>query len=267
MPFGPSYVTRTAPIRVISFILLAACGGLCQSRPSPDLPQQLQFDDSNSHEVQRLEIAAWASLPDAPSSVRPPTEAEEFLTDVNEARSPQTFGVAFAMNAGVMRDTGSRYRTAGSRPSFILHYQAEPNQPEPSTFFSKYLYPSVLKPNPRYHPSTSASFMGRASDAASRIFITHDDSGKRRLNTSYFLGVLSSVAIHTAYRPYWARSTSGSFNNFGSTIGSDAGLNLFHEFRPGIMQMVKGHTPKFVFRMGAPFTNAPPRDVVPTPGR
>jgi hypothetical protein len=266
LPFGPSYVTRTAPIRVISFILLAACGGLCQSRPSPDLSQQLQFDDSNSPEVQRLEIAAGASLPDAPSSVRPPTEAEEFLADVNEACSPQTFGVAFAMNAGG-REPSPRHVNAGPQPGFILRYQAAPNQPGSSTFFSKYLYPSVLKPNLRYHPSTSASFMGRASDAVSRIFIARDDSGKGRLNTAYFLGVLSSVAIHTAYRPYWARSTSGSFNNFGSTIGSDAGLNLFHEFRPGIMQIVKGHTPKFVFRMGAPFTNAPPRDVVPTPGR
>ena len=109
--------------------------------------------------------------------------------------------------------------------------------------------------------------MGRASDAASRIFITRDDSGKGRLNTSYFLGVLTSVAIHTAYRPYWTRSGSETFNNFGSTIGSDAGLNLFHEFQPGIMLMVKGHTPKFVSRFGAAITNAPPRDVVPTPAR
>jgi hypothetical protein len=109
--------------------------------------------------------------------------------------------------------------------------------------------------------------MGRASDAASRIFVTRDDSGKARLNTSYFLGVLASVAIHTAYRPYWTRSTSATFNNFGSTIGSDAGLNVFHEFQPGILQMVKGHTPKFVFRIGAAVSNAPPRAVVSTPAK
>ena len=109
--------------------------------------------------------------------------------------------------------------------------------------------------------------MGRASDAASRIFVSRDDSGRGRLNTSYFLGVLTSVAIHTAYRPYWARSTSATFNNFGSTIGSDAGLNLVNEFRPGILQMVKGYTPKFVSRIGAPITNDPPSAVVPTPAR
>jgi len=61
--------------------------------------------------------------------------------------------------------------------------------------------------------------------------------------------VLSAVAMHAAYRPYRARSTSETFNNFGSTIGGDAGINVFHEFRPGIGQIVKGLTPKFVSRI------------------
>ena len=88
---------------------------------------------------------------------------------------------------------------------------------------------------------------------ASLSFVT--TRGKGRLNTSYFLGVLTSVAIHTAYRPYWARSASATFNNFGSTIGSDAGINLFHEFQPGLLQMMKGHTPTFVSKIEARITD------------
>jgi hypothetical protein len=42
------------------------------------------------------------------------------------------------------------------------------------------------------------------------------------------------------------RSTSATFKTLGLTIGSDAGINLLHEFGPGIRQMVKGHAPKFV---------------------
>jgi len=262
-------VTRLVPIRIITFVLVAACGALCQKHPSPDLPQQLQFDDSNSPDAQRQQMPASRSLPDAPSSVQPPAPAERLSTYVNEARSPLTLGALGApgVHAGVMRETGAAHVTPGLRPSFIPHYEAVFTQENSSNFLDKYLVPSLLKQNLRYHPSTSGSFMGRASDAASRIFITRDDSGKGRLNTSYFLGVLTSVAIHTAYRPYWTRSSSETFNNFGSTIGSDAGLNLFHEFRPGIMLMVKGHTPKFVSRIGAPFINAPPRNVVPIPAR
>ena len=125
-------------------------------------------------------------------------------------------------------------------------------QKESSAFFGRYLYPSLLKQDPRYYPSTNASFLGRATYAVSRILITRRDSGERTPNTSYFLGVLTSVAIATAYRPYWGRSASSTFKTFGSTIGGDAGINLFHEFRPEIRQMVKGHTPKFVSKIKRP---------------
>ena len=88
------------------------------------------------------------------------------------------------------------------------------------------------------------------------------------MNTKYLLGVLSSVASATAYRPYWARSSSETFNNFGSTIGSDAGINVLHEFGPGIRQVVKGLTPKFVSRIGDRITHdQTPMGVVSIPAR
>ena len=141
-------VKRIAPIRVISFCLLAACGALCQSEtPSADL---LQRDGSNSPEVQRQnlhtpELHTWRSLPDAPS-VQLPTQSGKFRTFVNEARSPLTLGAA-GVNAGAMRGTELRHVTPGPQPSLTALY----------------------KENLRYHPSTSSSLMGRATDAASRI--------------------------------------------------------------------------------------------------
>ena len=241
-------VKRTALIRVISFLLVAACGALCQSEPaSRDVLQGLHFDGSNSSEAQPPEMRPWKSLPDAPS-FQPPTQAEKFQAFVDEARSPLMLG-AVGVNAGVMRETEVEHFTPGPQPSFASLYQVALIQKESSAFFGKYLYPSLLRQDPRYYASTSDSFMGRATYAASRIFITRDDSGKRRVNTSYFLGVLTSVVISTAYRPYWERSTSGAFNNFGTTIGGDAGINVLHEFGPGIRQMVNAHTPRFVSRI------------------
>jgi len=258
-------MTRNAPIRVISFILLAACGALCQKRSSADLLQELQFDGSNSPDVQGQEVRSWESLPDAPSSVQPPSQAERFHPFVNES-SRLTLG-AVGVSAGLGRETELGHVTLGPQPNLTAHYQAALIQKESSNFVGKDPYPS-LKQNLRYLPSTSSSFMGRATYAASRIFITRDGSGKGRLNTSYFLGVLSSVASATAYRPYWARSSSETFNNFGSTIGSDAGINLFHEFGPGIRQMVKGFTPKFVSRIEERITHAQtPMGVVSIPAR
>jgi hypothetical protein len=247
-------VKRIAPIRVVSLYLFAACGTLCQSqRPSADLLRKLWFDGSNSPDVQRLEIRPWTSLPDAPS-VQPRTQAEKFRTFVDEARSPLTLG-AVGVNAGVMRETELGRLTPGRQLSLPTLYEGLLIQKESSAFFGKYLYPSLLKQDPRYYGSTSGSFLGRASYAASRILITRNDFGKRTLNTSYFLGLLTSVAISTAYRPYWRRSTSVTFKTFGATIGSDAGINLFHEFGPGIRQMVRSHSPKFVSRIEARITH------------
>jgi len=96
---------------------------------------------------------------------------------------------------------------------------------------------------------SGGSLMGRATYAASRPLITRDYSGKSKLNTSYLLRTLTAVARDTASTPYWKRSRAEPFSDFGSTIGNDAGMNLWHEFGPGVEQLLKSHTPKFVSRI------------------
>jgi len=237
-------VNRTALTGVISFLLLAAGGAWCQSESSSvELAHRLHFDSSNVPEVQRRELGTQTSLPDAPS-VQPPTQAEKSHAFFEEARSPLTFGAA-AINVGVMR-AEEEHLAPGMQPSLTALYRAAVLQKESSVFFGKYLYPLLLRQDPRYHPSTSDSIRGRAAYAASRVLLTRNDSGKRTLNTSYFLGVLTSAALATAYRPYWRRSPATTFSDLGSTIGSDAGINVFHEFWPGIRQMLKRHSPRSV---------------------
>ena len=241
-------VKRTAQIRVISLVLSAACGALCQGEgPSVNLLPGLRFGGSNSYQAQRQEMPRLKSLPDAPSVQRAP-QPGKFQTFVNEARSPLILG-AVGVNAAIMRETDSEHVTPGTQPGLTTLYREALIQKESSVFFGRYLYPSLLKQDPRYYPSTSAGVLGRATHAVSRILITRRDTGERTLNTSYLLGMLTSVAVATAYRPYWARSVSSTFKTVGSTIGSDAGINLFHEFNPEIRQMVNGHTPKFVSKI------------------
>ena len=232
---------RIKPTRILRFLLLAACAALGQSEGL------LQGDGPDSHELQPQEMRGWRSLPDAPSA-QPPTQAEKFRTFLDEARSPLTFGAAGA-TAGIMREAELGRLSFGRQASLTDLYKGMLIQKESGAFFSKYLYPALLNQDPRYYPSSSRSFLGRATYAASRILITRNDSGKTTLNTSYFLGLLTSVAITTAYRPYWRRSSSATFKTFGSTIGSDAGINLLHEFGPDIRRMVKGRAPKFVSRI------------------
>ena len=209
-------------IRVTAFLLLAACGALCQ---------------------EHAEKAVSSSLPDAPSALAA-ARAETVATPTEKAITR----LAVVPNRGVTRESGLTSIVRRTQPTFVV-LRNQSVQKESGDFFGKYLYPSLLKRNLNYHPSNSSSLMGRAMYAASGVFVTRDESGKGRLNSSYFLGVLSAVAVHTAYRPYWARSSGAPVGDFGSTIGNDAGMNLFHEFRPGLEQLMKNHAPKFVSRI------------------
>jgi hypothetical protein len=203
-------VKRIAPFRVVSFVLLAACGVVCQN--------------------------VRQSLPDAPS-VEASTQAQRFNGFSGEARSPLTFG-ALGSKAGLVR-----------QGAFADSGKAVFSQKEPDAIFLKYLYPSSQRRLSGYHSVSSGSLMGRATYAASRPLITRDESGKARLNTSYLLRTLTAVAKDTASTPYWKRSVGAPFGDFGSTVGSDAGMNLWHEFGPGIQQLLKSHTPQFVSRI------------------
>src|SRR5580658_6079580 len=234
-------VKRTAPIRVVSVVLLAVCGALCQKRPSAELLPGQPFGSSSSPETQRQQMSMRKSLPDAPSSVQPATQTERFHTFVKAMSSALTPGEVGA-SAPTTRETDPGRVTCGQQPSLTARY--------PNAFLDQSLYPPLLKEEPRYYyPLSSSGSIGRATYGASRIVITRNDSGKARLNASQFIGVLSSIALHSAYRPYSERAGSATFNNFGSTLGSDAKMNVFDEFGPGIHQMVKGLTPKFVSRI------------------
>jgi hypothetical protein len=173
------------------------------------------------------------SLPDAPSvpSAAPSQKPDAFFA---EGRSPLEPGATVGVNL--------------MRADAFAATPAESDEKQSKTIFDKYLARGSSKLS--YHPSSSG-LMGRATYAASRVLVTRDDSGKGRLNTSYLLRALASAAADTASHPYWRRSIGQPFSDFGSTVGNDAGMNLWHEFRPGIEQIMKSHTPRFVSRIEA----------------
>ena len=227
-------MNRTAPVPVtcLCFFLWIACAAWGQDHPPIESLRDLRFEAANFADVRHREIRAWRSLPDTPSFVTHSTQILSFHARATDRGWP-------ARSSAVFRR--SLTQAAFPQGSFI--------QEKPSLFLRKYLYPSLLKQDLQYRPSTGDSLVGRASYAASRVFITRDGSGKGRLNTPYFLGLLASIAAHSAYRQSRGRSTLATFSSFGSTVGSDAGVSVFHEFGPGIRQIVKDHTPRFVSRI------------------
>jgi hypothetical protein len=217
-------MVKRIALRGLCFCLLPACGAVCQSEPPSS-----------------------KALPDAPSACVS-VHAPDFQTVGDQAHWPLPGVASTRFGAGPdFEHFTPGPRSAGPRSAAFL-YPAVPEYRQSDVFFFKHLYPSSLEPSLRYRASASSSLMGRATDAASRILVTRDESGRRRFNSSYFLRVATSVAAHSASRSYRVRSGTAPLGDLGSTVGNDAGMNLLHEFGPAVRKMATGHLPEFVSR-------------------
>jgi hypothetical protein len=117
-------VERVAPILVISFVLLAARGAVCQSeRPSVDSFQGLRVEGSHSPEVQGQKMRTLNSLPDSPS-VQLQIHEEKFQTFIDQMRSPSPLARRESMRAYCVkqdRTTSFPERSPVSRLSKTRH--------------------------------------------------------------------------------------------------------------------------------------------------
>jgi hypothetical protein len=182
-----------------------------------------------------------SSLPEAPSvqSIAP-SRASSLIS--SQPASPVS---VLSFRGAALRE--SRLSSSDSVSAASVGAYREP--PENDSFANDMA--KLFRHNVVFHPATSGSLMRRATEAASSVAIVRAPDGKGKLNTAYFLGVLSSAVLHTAYRPYWNRPISAPFSDFGSTVGNDAGMNLLHQLCPGLQALMKSHTPKFVSKIEA----------------
>jgi hypothetical protein len=224
-------VKGTAPIRIFSFVLWAACGALCQNISSPDLPH-------------RLGIGDWEALPDAPSASR-----------------AQALG-----SAAVLRMPESRNVTDGSQPSCSEYFPVTFLQRTSCALPGE--HPQYVKRNLLYSPSTGGAFLDRGSHAVPSILVSRNGSGKIRLNASSVLGVLTAVAAQATSHPASPRSNSATFNNAGYASGRHDGPDVYDEVGTSIRQLMKSFTPKFVSGIQGRITHvSAPRDVASIPAK
>jgi hypothetical protein len=175
------------------------------------------------------------SLPDAPSAVLA-AQTQKFNPPVEEPGS--------LLNSGEMGVAALPMR----QYEVLAFDRTAARHKDPGAVFRKYLYPSPAKRQP--NSASDPGIMSRATHALAGTVVTRNESGKGKLKTSYLLRTLIGVAKDSASTPYWRRHFSDAASDFGSTVGSDAGTNLWNEFGPNIEHLLKNHMPGFVSRIG-----------------
>jgi hypothetical protein len=225
-----------ALFRIVSFCLCAACGAWCQGEHS-----QSAAPATPSKSFSFPSASSSGSLPDAPSALVL-TQAQPVQEISHQAHGPLSVA-AVGMPVATTRFQAVLAFDPGQ------HTGQHSEQSNSGALFFKRLYPTLNNPNLRYRPSDNDSVLGRATDAASRVLLTRDPSGKRKFNSTYFLRLATAVAADSASRKYRARSKTAPLSDCGSNVGNDTGMNLLHEFGPGLQQAVVSHLPKFVSRI------------------
>jgi hypothetical protein len=100
-------------------------------------------------------------------------------------------------------------------------------------YMTEAIWPTLLHQDPRYFRRAKGTAFSRLGYAASQIFLTHNDSGRRSFNFSEIGGNATAAAISQAYYPD-NRDAASAGSQFAIQIGVDMASNIMKEFYPDL---------------------------------
>src|SRR6185437_449066 len=218
--------------------------------------------------------APVAMEPVETSYYTPLSSQQKFHIFVQQTYSFYTFAnTAFDAGWAQMTDDWPAY--GQGMEGYGKRYGALLANHEAGSFFENFLFPAVLRQDPRYfRMGNGHSLFARVPYAASRVLVTRSDSGRHTFNSSLLLGLLFVDSLTNAYYPRPQRGFGETMSRFGGGVLSSAETNLLREFMPDMMRIFHRHEPEKLKKLEQlekkmPLAGrlSPPKDgTVQTPG-
>lgn len=169
------------------------------------------------------------------SEWQPLTARQKFDVFLRSTYSPRTFANAAideAADRAKGRHLNREYETGfrGVGQAYGINLATN----ETDIFFQRFLFPTLLRQDPRYFRNPDLPFVQRALYAMSRVLITRTDSGGQTINSSRILSIAASRAVSDLYVPGERQGMHPVATCVSFTLLRDAGLNLVHEFWPDV---------------------------------
>jgi hypothetical protein len=101
-------------------------------------------------------------------------------------------------------------------------------------YMTEAIVPAATREDPRYYTLGKGGFIKRTGYAASRLFITRTNSGKRTFNLSEVVGAGAAAGIGNAYYPAQYNPWVKTYQRWGTQLGLDGVFNVLKEFWPDI---------------------------------
>ena len=173
------------------------------------------------------------AVPDAPSSYKPLTPGGKLRIAAFDAVHPLRI-VGAAVSAGIAQASDPYPEWGDGGEGYAKRFGAAVADEASGHIFKGFLFPTILRTDPRYFRKAEGGAGHRIAYAVTRVFVTRTDSGHPTFNASEFLGAASSAALSTVYYPRSGSSTNDAVSRAGLGIASDMGWNVFKEFWPDI---------------------------------
>jgi hypothetical protein len=198
-------------------------------------------------------------FPDIATTEGPLSAGRKFELFVDQSISP-----AYVLAAGVSAATN---QARNSPKAYGQGWEAYGNRygetiarASSDSFFSTFLFASVLRQDPRFFPQSQPTFWGSVKYSAKALFVTRTDSGGSAFNTSGLLGPLAAETLANAYLPRSEQTGAATAERYGTDLAWKFAGNMFKNYWPTFFRSLGLNHLKVVPDPGSPGVSGnPPR--------
>ena len=163
---------------------------------------------------------------------------QRFALFVSDSFDPASFA-SRAFIAGWAQLWNDERKLGQGSKGYAQRYGVATTDQFSSGFFTRFLYPSIFKEDPRYYRRGEGPFKNRLIHAMSHIIVAHQNSGAAEFNFSEWFGLTSSVALRNLYHPDRLRGFQPAALRIEAGLLSDMATDIFREFWPEISRKLK----------------------------
>jgi hypothetical protein len=222
----------------------------------PDSPQPKPQDTSNAAVDTTSKFIGYVSnksfiFPDIANSSGPLTTGGKFRLFVNQSISPPYIlaagiSAAYSQARDVPSAYGQGWDAYGSR------YGAAIARASSNSFFSTFVFASLLHQDPRFFPQIHPSFWGSMKYSAQRVFVIRTDSGEDTFNTSGILGAAAAEGLANAYLPASEQTAANNVQRIGTDLAWKFAGNMFKNYWPTLFKNMGLNRLKVIPDPGSP---------------
>jgi len=167
----------------------------------------------------------------------PLTSGQKFHLFVKGTVDPFNWA-AIGIQAGISQAYNDFPQYGQGAAGYAKRYGAAFADSTSSGFFANFLYPVILKEDPRYFRLGEGTIKYRLGYSLAQEFVGHKDSGGRTVNWSNILGGFTSGGLSNLYYPSNDRGLGLTMSRVGISFMYGSAGGMISEFWPDIDRAV-----------------------------